>query len=98
MATLQIEEMDLSPVLKAAVKEAAEEKAEELFNQFAEQHRKQFEFPRYMNYKQAAKYFGACYNTLKNVLIPMGLRVIVIDGYERIDQKDADKFLETYKK
>ncbi|MDN3168381.1 DNA-binding protein [Enterococcus faecalis] len=55
--------------------------------------------PRYMNFTQAAKYMNTSYNTLKYVFIKKkGLPVVIIEGYERIWQSDADEFLEKYKK
>jgi hypothetical protein len=48
---------------------------------------------------QAASYMNTSYNTVKYVFIEkMGLRVVMIDGYEKIDQRDADAFLDKYKK
>ncbi|HFE2327591.1 hypothetical protein [Enterococcus faecium] len=39
------------------------------------------------------------YNTLKyNFIEKQGLKVILMDGYEKIDQRDADEFLEKHKK
>lgn len=99
MAVLKIDEIDLNPELYEIIrKTAAEEGKKEAKSQIKALEEKLL-MPRYMNYKQAAKYMNTSYNTLKYVLIKkMGLPVVMIDGYEKIDQKDADKFLEKHKK
>lgn len=53
--------------------------------------------PRYMNLGQACKYLNVkSYNTLYKY-IKQGLRVVIINGTKRIDQLDADKFMEAHK-
>ncbi len=53
--------------------------------------------PRYMNYKSAMRYMDIhSYNTLYKY-IKFGLPVIVINGIKRIDQADADKFMQAHK-
>lgn len=57
----------------------------------------QKELPRYMTYKQAMQLLNIkSYNTLYKY-IKQGLRVVIISGTKRIDQLDADKFMETHK-
>ncbi|MBS0952402.1 helix-turn-helix domain-containing protein [Lactiplantibacillus plantarum] len=57
----------------------------------------QKELPRYMTYKQAMEYLGIkSYNTLYKY-IREGLIVVKISGIKRIDQLDADKFMEANK-
>lgn len=57
----------------------------------------QKELPRYMTYKQAMDCLNIkSYNTLYKY-IKQGLRVVVINGTKRIDQLDADKFMEAHK-
>ncbi len=99
MATLQIDELDLSPSLQIVIRQIAAEEGQRQAQEFIEDYKKKMEHPRFMNYKQAASYMNTSYNTLKHVFIEKkGLRVVMIDGYEKIDQKDADAFLETHKK
>lgn len=99
MAKLSIDELDLSPVLREMVKAAAAEEGKQQAIVFIDEYKKKLEHPRFMNYKQTASYMNTSYNTLKHVFIEkMGLRVVMIDGYEKIDQKDADAFLEKHKK
>ena len=53
--------------------------------------------PRYMTYKQAMDYLNIkSYNTLYKY-IKQGLRVVAINGTKRIDQVDANKFMEAHK-
>ncbi|ALG25343.1 helix-turn-helix domain-containing protein [Lactiplantibacillus plantarum] len=55
------------------------------------------ELPRYMTYKQAMDCLNIkSYNTLYKY-IKQGLRVVAINGTKRIDQLDADKFMEAHK-
>ncbi|MBO0481805.1 DNA-binding protein [Candidatus Enterococcus courvalinii] len=99
MAKIQIDELDLSPSLQEMVKMAAAEEGKQQALAFINAYKKKLEFPRFMNYKQAASYMSTSYNTLKKVFIDKkGLKVVMIEGYERIDQKDADAFLDLYKK
>jgi glutaredoxin len=50
-----------------------------------------------MNYKSAMRYMDIhSYNTLYKY-IKFGLPVIVINGIKRIDQADADKFMQAHK-
>lgn len=99
MALLQIDEMDLSPGLIELIQKKAAEMGRQQAKEFIDEYKKKLERPRFMNYKQAASYMNTSYNTLKYVFIEkMGLRVVMIEGYEKIDQKDADAFLEKHKK
>nr|DAY93346.1 MAG TPA: Protein of unknown function (DUF3853) [Caudoviricetes sp.] len=99
MAKLSIDELDLSPALREMVKEAAAEEGRQQAIEFLDDYKKKLELPRFMGYMQAAHYMNTSYNTLKYVFIEkMNLRVVMIDGYEKIDQRDADAFLEKYKK
>ncbi|WP_265459452.1 DNA-binding protein [Enterococcus sp. HY326] len=94
MAKLSIDELDLSPALKEMVLEAAAEEGRQQASIFIDEYKKKLETPVAMNYTQAAKYLGTSYNTLTKKLIRKGLiKVILIDGYERISKKEADRFL-----
>lgn len=96
---LSIDELDLSPVLREEVKKAAAEEGKQQAIAFLNDYKKKLELPRFMGYMQAAAYMSTSYNTVKYVFIQkMGLRVVMIDGYEKIDQRDADAFLEKHKK
>ena len=52
---------------------------------------------RYLNISETAKYMNVSYNTLKNKFVPMGLKSILVDGIERFDKLDCDKFMEINK-
>lgn len=55
------------------------------------------QLPRYMNLGQACQYFNVkSRNTLKKY-INAGLKVVMVNGTKRIDQVDADKFMEAHK-
>ncbi|MBS0977088.1 DNA-binding protein [Levilactobacillus brevis] len=57
----------------------------------------QAELPKQMNYKQALKFFNiGSYNTLYSY-IEEGLKVTQVGSIKRIDQDDANKFLEAHK-
>ena len=99
MSVLQINEIDLSPKLQEVVKHLAAEEGKKQAEALGETLKEKLSLPRYMNYKQAAEYMNTSYNTLKYVCIQkQGLKVILIDGYEKIDRKDIDEFLEKHKK
>lgn len=63
-----------------------------------EAHEKRKELPRYMNKAQAAQYMNVSYNTMMKKYVPKGLKIIIIDSVERLDQKDCDDFMEKNKK
>lgn len=99
MAVLKIDEIDLSPELHDIIRKAAAEEGRKEAEAQIKTLEEKLSMPRYMNYKQAAKYMNTSYCTLKYVFIQkLGLRVVMVDGYEKIDQKDADEFLEKHKK
>lgn len=53
---------------------------------------------RYMNYKQAMEYMNIrSYNTLYRYIKEFGLPVIMVGDLKRIDQRDADEFLQAHK-
>lgn len=53
---------------------------------------------RYLTISQAMNYFNIkSRNTLKKNFIAKGLPVVIINGTKRIDQLDADKFMEAHK-
>ncbi len=57
----------------------------------------QTDLPKQMNYKQALKFFNiGSYNTLYS-FIKKGLKVTQIGSVKRIDQDDANEFLEAHK-
>ena len=57
----------------------------------------QNELPKQMNYRQALKFFNiGSYNTLYSY-IKEGLKVTQIGSVKRIDQDDANEFLEAHK-
>lgn len=58
---------------------------------------KRRELPRYMTKAQAAEYCGCSFNTFQKY-VRAGLRVIQVDGVNRIDKNDVDDFLEQNKK
>ncbi|MCB8506810.1 DNA-binding protein [Enterococcus durans] len=99
MMKLSIDELDLSSSLQEKIREAAAKEGKQQALAFIEEYKKKLLLPRFMNYKQAAKYMNTSYNTLKyNFIEKQGLKVILMDGYEKIDQRDADEFLEKHKK
>ena len=60
--------------------------------QIIEAIRKQYEFPKYMNKAQAAKYMNVSYNTMMQKYVPNGLKLIIVDGVVRISQDECDRF------
>lgn len=59
---------------------------------------KRYQFPKYMNKTQAAKYLGCSYNTMMDKYIPAGLKVIIVDGVTRISQEECDRFMSQHQK
>lgn len=59
---------------------------------------KKNENKRYMNITETAKYMNVSYNTLKSKFIPRGLTSVLIDGIERFDKIDCDRFMNAHKR
>lgn len=56
------------------------------------------ELPRYMNKQQAAQYLNVSYNSMvSNYIRKNGLKVIIVDGVQRIDKRDCDELMEKLK-
>ena len=92
MAKLQIDSVDLAdqafqPLVLLITKSVGE--AFEL-------QKKREELPRYLKLNQACIYMNCAYNTLRKYRA-MGLRTILIGNEEKIDQRDADEFMEKHK-
>lgn len=54
-------------------------------------------FSKYMNLGEACQYLNVKSRNTLNKYIKQGLPVIIINGTRRIDQVDADKFMEAHK-
>ena len=93
MATLQIDELDLSPGLLEVIRQVAAEEGQRKAQEFIDEYKKQLEMPVAMNYTQAAKYLSTSYVTLKKLIKRGLIKVILVDGYERISKEEADRFL-----
>jgi len=91
---LQIDSIDLKePAFAPIVSEIAKaiEEAKELAKTRAE-------LPRYMNKQQAAKYLNVSYNSMvDNYIRKHGLKVIIVEGVQRIDKRDCDELMERLK-
>lgn len=96
MATLQIDELDLSSSLQIVIRQISAEEGQRQAQEFIDKYKKKLELPRFMKLNQACIYMNCAYNTLQKYK-RMGLRTIILEGEEKIDQKDADAFLEEHK-
>lgn len=90
---LSIDTLDLSPDIIELVKQAAAEAGRQQAIAFLDEYKKKLEQPVAMNYTQAAKYLSTSYNTLKKLIKSGLIKVVLIDGYERISKQEADRFL-----
>ncbi|MEG7637219.1 hypothetical protein SQQ66_02380 [Enterococcus casseliflavus] len=80
------------------IREQISEEAAKKMEQIVEAIKKQYEFPKYMNKAQAAKYMNVSYNTMMQKYVPNGLKLIIVDGVVRISQDECDRFMEEYQK
>ena len=92
MVKLQIESMDLKEEAFAPIVELIALRVNEAF----ELHKEKKALPRFMKQNQTCTYLNCSYNKLQKYKT-MGLRVIMLDGEEKIDQLDADAFMEKHK-
>lgn len=92
MAKLQIDSMDLKDEAFSPIVAMIATKVDEAF----QLHQVRKELPRYMKQNQTCIYMNCSYNTLQKYK-KMGLRTIMLDGEEKIDQRDADAFMEQHK-
>ena len=93
MSKLSIDELDLSEPLREMVKEAAAEEGRQQAIIFIDEYKKKLEQPVAMNYTQAARYLSTSFNTLKKLIKSGLIKVVLVDGYERISKQEADRFL-----
>lgn len=93
MAKLQIDSVDLQDEAFQPLVAMIANKVEEAFNL----QKTRAELPRFMKQNQACIYLNCSYNTLQKYKA-MGLRTIILDGEEKIDQRDCDLFMEKHKK
>lgn len=92
MAKLQIDSMDLKDEAFSPLVAMIATKVDEAF----QLHQVRKELPRFMKQNQACIYLNCSYNTLQKYKA-MGLRTIMLDVEEKIDQRDADAFMEQHK-
>lgn len=90
---LTIDDLELDPNIFERINVLITQGVSEAFITYS----KRSELPRYLTKKEACSYIGCSYNYL-NSLINKGMRVIQIDGYEKLDQEDINRFMEEYKK
>lgn len=90
---LTIDDLELDPNVFERINMLIVQGVSEAFKTYS----KRSELPRYLTKKEACSYIGCSYNYL-NSLINKGMRVIQIDGYEKLDQEDINRFMEEYKK
>ena len=93
MAKLQIDSMDLKDEAFSPLVAMIATKVNEAFDL----HQARRELPRFMKKNQACIYLNCSFNTLQKYRT-MGLRTIILDGEEKIDQHDCDLFMEKHKK
>ncbi|HDT7522701.1 TPA: hypothetical protein RD477_001305 [Enterococcus faecium] len=59
---------------------------------------KKYQFPKYMNKMQAAKYLGVSYNTMMDKYVPAGLKMGIVNGVIRISKEECDRFMKEQQK
>lgn len=90
---LSIDELDLSKSLQEMIKRTAAEEGRQQAIIFIDEYKKKLEQPVAMNYTQTAKYLSTSYNSLKKFIKSGLIKVVLVDGYERISKEEADRFL-----
>ncbi|MDV7751727.1 hypothetical protein [Enterococcus casseliflavus] len=95
---LKIDKLSFESETFEPFREQISEEASRKMEQIVEAIKKQYEFPRYMNKAQAAKYMNVSYNTMMQKYVPNGLKLIIVDGVVRISQDECDRFMQTYQK
>ena len=59
---------------------------------------KKYQFPKYMNKMQPAKYLGVSYNTMMDKYVPAGLKMGIVNGVIRISKEECDRFMKEHQK
>lgn len=95
---LSIDVVDIMPKLKDEIETFTLKTVERMFNTLMKKYMEEKELPKYMNKKQACIYMNTSYNTLTKKYMRNGLRTIIIEGEEKLDQADCDAFYELHKK
>lgn len=90
--------------LMQAILSLPDEFQDELQQQILAMARESFEtvkressYPRFMRIEEASKFMNCSRSTLTTKFIPAGLKVVVIDSLQYIEQKDAIDFMEQHK-
>lgn len=95
---LKIDKLTLDDPAFESIDERVDERFQQKTDELLAWLKKKYEFPKYMNKTQAAKYMGVSYNTMMDKYVPNGLKLSIVDGVIRISQEECDRFMKENQK
>ncbi|MDU6524936.1 MAG: NUMOD1 domain-containing DNA-binding protein [Enterococcus sp.] len=95
---LKIDKVTLDDPAFKSIDERVDQRVEKTQSELILLLEKKYQFPKYLNKTQAAKYLNVSYNTMVNKYIPQGLKMSIIDGVVRISKEECDRFMKEHQK
>lgn len=95
---LKIDKVTLEESAFQEIDERVDQRVEKTQSELILLLEKKYQFPKYLNKTQAAKYLNVSYNTMVNKYIPQGLKMGIIDGVVRISKEECDRFMKEHQK
>lgn len=95
---LKIDKVTLDEPAFKPIDERVDQRVEKTQGELISLLEKKYQFPKYLNKTQAAKYLNVSYNTMVNKYIPQGLKMSIIDGVVRISKEECDRFMKEHQK
>lgn len=95
---LKIDKLTLDEPAFKPIDERVDQRVEKTQGELISLLEKKYQFPKYMNKTQAAKYMNISYNTMMDKYVPQGLKMSIVDGVIRISQEECDRFMKEHQK
>lgn len=95
---LKVDKLTFESPAFEPIKKQVDDRVRESIAEIVSSIEKKYEFPRYMNKTQAARYMGVSYNTMVQKYVPAGLQLIIVEGVVRISKDECDRFMKENQK
>lgn len=95
---LKIDKVTLDDPAFKSIDERVDQRVEKTQGELISLLEKKYQFPKYMNKTQAAKYMNVSYNTMMDKYVPQGLKMSIVDTVIRISKEECDRFMKEHQK
>lgn len=95
---LKIDKVTLDDPAFKIIKDRVSQQVEQTQGELISLLEKKYQFPKYLNKTQAAKYLNVSYNTMMLKYVPQGLKMSIVDGVVRISKEECDRFMKEHQK